>query len=229
MQAGAKDFCGAVDVGQEIFHLLYALAEFFQKLRNRAASTGGARGQDVKLSTFEMQLKLHGVLVGRHVCQPWRTVGQANLLEIFRTHSDADHNSAQPGFECQFREIEHLLCQERSEFGVAVEPGVNRQIAGVPARTVELESRIAPNVGVGTRLFREDKKDDDFTDVLKTRIDNLDLSTRTLNALTAANIRTLGGLARKKREDLLEVEGIGEKGIMEIKKVLGKFGFNLKE
>ena len=76
---------------------------------------------------------------------------------------------------------------------------------------------------------KEEKKEDDFTDVLKTRIDSLDLSTRTLNALTTANIRTLGGLARKKREDLLEVEGIGEKGITEIKKVLGKFGLNLKE
>jgi DNA-directed RNA polymerase subunit alpha len=75
----------------------------------------------------------------------------------------------------------------------------------------------------------DDKKGDDFSDVLKTRTDTLDLSTRTLNALTAANIRTLGGLARKKREDLLEVEGIGEKGITEIKKVLGKFGLNLKE
>ncbi|KKR70812.1 MAG: DNA-directed RNA polymerase subunit alpha [Candidatus Nomurabacteria bacterium GW2011_GWB1_40_7] len=69
----------------------------------------------------------------------------------------------------------------------------------------------------------------DFADVLKTRTDSLDLSTRTLNALTSANIRTLGGLARKKREDLLEVEGIGEKGIAEIKKVLNKFGLNLKE
>lgn len=75
----------------------------------------------------------------------------------------------------------------------------------------------------------EDKKKDEFTDVLKTRTDTLDLSTRTLNALTGANIRTLGGLARKKREDLLEVEGIGEKGISEIKKVLSKFGLNLKE
>lgn len=72
-------------------------------------------------------------------------------------------------------------------------------------------------------------KANDFTDVLKTRTDSLDLSTRTLNALSAANIRTLGGLARKKREDLLEVEGIGEKGITEIKKVLGSFGLNLKE
>lgn len=75
----------------------------------------------------------------------------------------------------------------------------------------------------------EEKKSDDLTDVMKTRTDTLDLSTRTLNALTAANIRTLGGLARKKREDLLEVEGIGEKGITEIKKVLSKFGLNLKD
>jgi len=85
---------------------------------------------------------------------------------------------------------------------------------------------------------KEDKKDGDmetdekkgeFADVLKTRTDSLDLSTRTLNALTSANIRTLGGLARKKREDLLEIEGIGEKGISEVKKVLAKFGLNLKE
>ncbi len=75
----------------------------------------------------------------------------------------------------------------------------------------------------------EEKKGESFADVLKTRTDSLDLSTRTLNALTGANIRTLGGLARKKREDLLEVEGIGEKGISEIKKVLGNFGLNLKE
>lgn len=70
---------------------------------------------------------------------------------------------------------------------------------------------------------------EDMTDVLKTRIDNLEFSTRTLNALTAANIRTLGGLARKKKEDLLGVEGIGEKGITEIKKTLTKFGITLKE
>jgi DNA-directed RNA polymerase subunit alpha len=76
---------------------------------------------------------------------------------------------------------------------------------------------------------KEEKKGSDFADVLKTRTDGLDLSTRTLNALTSANIRTLGGLARKKREDLLEIEGIGEKGIVEIKKVLNKFGLTLKE
>ncbi|MBI3306170.1 DNA-directed RNA polymerase subunit alpha [Candidatus Nomurabacteria bacterium] len=77
--------------------------------------------------------------------------------------------------------------------------------------------------------MKDMKKSSEFADILKTRTDSLDLSTRTLNALTGANIRTLGGLARKKREDLLEVEGIGEKGISEIKKVLSKFGLNLKD
>jgi DNA-directed RNA polymerase subunit alpha len=69
---------------------------------------------------------------------------------------------------------------------------------------------------------------DDLSEVLKTRIDTLDFSTRTLNALTDAGIRTLGGLARKKKEDLLEVEGMGEKGIQEIKRVLTNYGITLK-
>ena len=77
---------------------------------------------------------------------------------------------------------------------------------------------------------KEESKEEtnEFTDILKTRIDTLDLSTRTLNALTGANIRTIGGIARKKKEDLLEIEGIGDKGIQEIKKILGGYGITLK-
>lgn len=73
----------------------------------------------------------------------------------------------------------------------------------------------------------EDKKED-LTDILKTRVDTLDLTTRTLNALTGAGIRTVGGVARKKKEDLLEIEGIGEKGIQEIRRALSNFGITLK-
>ena len=63
---------------------------------------------------------------------------------------------------------------------------------------------------------------------LKTRIETLELSQRTINALTTANIRTLGGLVRKKKKDILEVEGLGAKGIGEIKKVLEDLGVTLK-
>jgi len=70
---------------------------------------------------------------------------------------------------------------------------------------------------------------EEISEMLKTRIDTLDISTRTLNALQAANIRTVGGIARKRKEDLLDIEGIGEKGIQEIKKALGNFDITLKE
>jgi DNA-directed RNA polymerase subunit alpha len=63
---------------------------------------------------------------------------------------------------------------------------------------------------------------------LKTRIETLDLSARTINALSSGNIRTVGGLARKKEADLDEIEGLGSKGIQEIKKVLSNFGITLK-
>ena len=67
------------------------------------------------------------------------------------------------------------------------------------------------------------------TEFLKTRIDSLDLSARTQNALTSANIRTVGGLVRKKEEDLLEIDGLGEKGVQEIKRALSNFGVTLKQ
>ncbi|HEY4515817.1 MAG TPA: DNA-directed RNA polymerase subunit alpha [Candidatus Paceibacterota bacterium] len=66
------------------------------------------------------------------------------------------------------------------------------------------------------------------SEFLKTRIESVDLSSRTLNALTGANIRTVGGLARKKEKDILEIEGLGAKGVAEIKRVLGEHGITLK-
>ncbi|MGH7141374.1 MAG: DNA-directed RNA polymerase subunit alpha [Minisyncoccia bacterium] len=66
------------------------------------------------------------------------------------------------------------------------------------------------------------------SDVMKTRIEDLDLSARTVSALQVGNIRTVGGLARKREEDLLEVEGLGPKSVQEIKRALSNFGITLK-
>jgi DNA-directed RNA polymerase subunit alpha len=70
---------------------------------------------------------------------------------------------------------------------------------------------------------------EDYEDILKTRTESLDLSQRTINALINANIRTVGGLARKKEKDILNIEGLGSKGIEEIKKVLDQHGISLKQ
>lgn len=72
----------------------------------------------------------------------------------------------------------------------------------------------------------EDKEEEN--DATKVKIEDLGLSTRTENALVGASIRTAGGLSRKSEEDLLSVDGLGEKGINEIKKALGELGLSLK-
>jgi DNA-directed RNA polymerase subunit alpha len=70
--------------------------------------------------------------------------------------------------------------------------------------------------------------DSESTDAMKTRIEDLDLSARTKAALQGSNIRTVGGLARKKEDDLLEIEGLGPKSVQEIKRALSNFGITLK-
>lgn len=68
----------------------------------------------------------------------------------------------------------------------------------------------------------------DHGDVLKTRVEDLTLSARTVRALSSAGIRTVGGLARKKKDDLGEVAGLGDKGIAEIEEALSNLGIALK-
>lgn len=68
----------------------------------------------------------------------------------------------------------------------------------------------------------------DSTEAMKTRIEDLELSSRTVSALEKANIRTVGGLARKKEQDLVDIEGLGPKAIQEIKRALANFGIVLK-
>lgn len=97
-----------------------------------------------------------------------------------------------------------------------------------------IQEKVSPKVeevqSQDEEMSNEESEDSvDMTDTLKNRIDSIGLSTRTLNALSAANIRTVGGIARKRVEDLLEIEGIGDKGISEIREVLDTFGLSLKD
>jgi DNA-directed RNA polymerase alpha subunit len=49
-----------------------------------------------------------------------------------------------------------------------------------------------------------------------TKIEELELSTRTENALKDAGIKNVEGLSGKKKDDLKEIKGIGEKSAEEI-------------
>lgn len=74
---------------------------------------------------------------------------------------------------------------------------------------------------------KESAKEED-TELLKTRVESLDLSPRTVSALSSSGIRTVGGIARKREEDILAIEGLGVKGLQEIKRALSNFGITLK-
>lgn len=92
----------------------------------------------------------------------------------------------------------------------------------------EIEAEVSSARDVSSESGAPAEADESSKEFLKTRIETLGLSTRTENALTEANIRTVGGLVRKKEEDLFDVEGLGEKGVQEIRRALANYGITLK-
>ncbi len=87
-------------------------------------------------------------------------------------------------------------------------------------------------VGAPTSLKESvgEKREESFPDaeILKTRIEDLNLPVRVSGALSEAGVRTLGGLSRKKEEDLLQIEGVGKRAIDQIKQALANFRLFLK-
>lgn len=77
-------------------------------------------------------------------------------------------------------------------------------------------------------VLREDKSAAVDAEVLKTRITELNMPQRVEMALDNASIRTVGGLVRKREDDLLAIEGLGQKGLQDIKRALSNMGLTLR-
>lgn len=71
------------------------------------------------------------------------------------------------------------------------------------------------------------EKIDDSKKIEVTSLKNL--STRTLNVLEKSGISTIEDILKMTEVQLRNLEGMGDKGIKEIKKATGDFGFNLKK
>lgn len=84
-------------------------------------------------------------------------------------------------------------------------------------------------VDVVEDLLEKDIKNNSELDTIKTSIEELNLSTRTTNALIENSIKTVGNLIKKTEKSLLEIEGIGETAVSEIKKKIKKIGLELKK
>jgi DNA-directed RNA polymerase subunit alpha len=79
-----------------------------------------------------------------------------------------------------------------------------------------------------SRPSRDDKSTPMDSEMLKTRITELSLPQRVEMALDNASIRTVGGLVRKREDDLLAIEGLGQKGLQDIKRSLSNLGLTLR-
>ena len=79
------------------------------------------------------------------------------------------------------------------------------------------------------RASKEDRSTPMDAEVLKTRITELTLPQRVEDALDNASIRTVGGLVRKREDDLLAIEGLGQKGLQDIKRALSNLGLTLRQ
>jgi DNA-directed RNA polymerase subunit alpha len=75
---------------------------------------------------------------------------------------------------------------------------------------------------------KEEEEDFGGDEKMKTKVDNLPLSVRTSNALLMAGIKTIAGLVRRSEEDILALDGIGAKGVDEIKQALENLSLTLR-
>ena len=66
------------------------------------------------------------------------------------------------------------------------------------------------------------------TDPIKIKLADTSLSARTAGALIEGGIKTVGALTKKKEAKLRDIEGMGDKGIEEVREMLSGYGLSLK-
>lgn len=110
------------------------------------------------------------------------------------------------------RSIETMIHQLKAVVGFKEEEVVEAPSMIIADRSVSREEKMAPM----------------DSEMLKTRITEMKLPQRVEMALDNASIRTVGGLVRKREDDLLAIEGLGQKGLQDIKRALSNLGLTLR-
>ncbi len=120
------------------------------------------------------------------------------------------------------KSIEIMISQLRAIVGFKEEEPIVSEIEAVSAKRLSDDKEIVDSAERSTERRPQD------VDLLKTRVEDLELPPRVIRALSNSGIRTIGGLTRKREADLLEIEGLGQKAIEEIKKLLRRENLELK-
>ena len=102
-------------------------------------------------------------------------------------------------------------------------------LIGVEVKQKEPD-KVEPKEAEFSKEKKEDKEEEAQEDPEKIKVEDLkNLSTRTLNVLEAGSIKKVKDIVNMTEEEVMGLEGMGEKGIKEIKKAIGEFGLTLKQ
>jgi len=110
----------------------------------------------------------------------------------------------------------------------AIETMIHQLKAVVGFKEEEVEEMSHSTSTQDAQSMRDDKHAPMDAEMLKTRITELNMPQRVEMALDNASIRTVGGLVRKREDDLLAIEGLGQKGLQDIKRALSNLGLTLR-
>jgi DNA-directed RNA polymerase subunit alpha len=102
------------------------------------------------------------------------------------------------------------------------------QLKAVVGFKEEETTELPPIAANDVRMGLPEKVQPMDAEILKTRITELNMPQRVEMALDNASIRTVGGLVRKREDDLLAIEGLGQKGLQDIKRALSNLGLTLR-
>lgn len=202
-------------------------------------------GNDVHIATLtskKSQLSIEGVVESGRGFVPVEGKTK-DKVEIGTIALDASFSPVRSvNYEVQDMRVEDRTDYNRLRIDIETDGSItpreafNKAAAILVDQFAELAQGFAVAVSAAVHVTAAKETEDgtdhegtEETEVFKIKLDTLKLSSRTLNVLREAGIKTVGGIARKREETLREVEGLGDKGIQEIKKALGNFGIILKQ
>ena len=111
----------------------------------------------------------------------------------------------------------------------SIETMIHQLRAVVGFKEEEVSETATPSHEESARGTHEERGAAPDAEILKTRITELNMPQRVEAALDNASIRTVGGLVRKREDDLLAIEGLGQKGLQDIKRALSNLGLTLRQ
>jgi DNA-directed RNA polymerase subunit alpha len=122
-----------------------------------------------------------------------------------------------------------LIINIETDGSISAEGALNQAAVILKDHFKTIEEKFVPEES--KQLLKEEKKGlskkqkKEPKDIL---IEELDLSQRTKKALLNNGIKTLAGLLRYREETLSELEGLGDKSLDEVKKIIEGLEYTLK-